>query len=54
MKTWYEKACEQLDQDHTDGLIDDKEYQVEMRNLEREYEQCAREDAEALYNSYWN
>lgn len=54
MSNWFEKACAQLEQDHSYGLIDYKEYQIEMRNLELEYEQYAREDAENVYNSYFN
>lgn len=34
MSSWYDKASEQVQQDHTDGLISDKEYYQQMRDLD--------------------
>lgn len=53
MESWYEKAQEQICDDHTNGLLDDKQYREAMRDLDREYDQYAREAAENTYNSFY-
>ncbi|WP_161133359.1 hypothetical protein [Schauerella aestuarii] len=50
MKTWYEKAEDQIDQELADGLIDQKEYQRQMRDLRDEMRGEAEEAAERAYN----
>ena len=49
---WYEKAIESLDQEYEDGLIDSKEYQAAMRDLNAEYEQAAQDAAQEAYDNY--
>lgn len=50
---WYDKVAAQIEQDHTDGLIDDKEYHRQIRELSSEYEQEAQLAAEETYNSFY-
>ena len=51
--TWYDKASEQIQQDHTDGLISDKEYYQQMRDLDAEYQQYAQQEADQYYESFF-
>lgn len=53
MESWYEKAQIELEEALTNGEIEDKQYREEMRNLDREYDQYAREAAENTYNSFY-
>lgn len=57
MKTWCghssHKAEEELQQDHESGLLTDKEYRQAMRELHQEYDECAREDAQGTYDSWY-
>lgn len=53
MESWYEKAQMGLGEALTNGEIGDKQYREEMRNLDREYDQYAREAAENTYNSFY-
>lgn len=50
MKTWYEKAEDEIDQQLADGLIDGREYQRQMRDLRAEMQGEAEEAAQAAYN----
>lgn len=50
MKTWYEKAEDEIDQRLADGLIDGREYQRLMRDLRAEMQSEAEEAAQAAYN----
>lgn len=53
MLDWYEKAQEQICQDYDEGLMSNKEYFQAMRELDQEYDDYAREEAENLYNSFY-
>ena len=53
MNTWYEKTSEQIQQDHTDGLISDKEYYQQMRDLDQEYREYAQEESDKYYDSFF-
>jgi len=50
MRTWYEKAEDEIDQELADGIIDAKEYQRQMRQLRLEMQAEAEEAAERAYN----
>lgn len=50
MRTWYEKAEDEIDQQLADGLIDSKEYQRQMRDLRAEMRGEAEEAARDAYN----
>lgn len=50
MKTWYDKAEDQLERELMNGLITQTEYNKEMRALQREYQEEARSAAEQAYN----
>lgn len=50
MKTWYEKAEDEIDQELSNGLIDQKEYQRQMRELFSEMQAEAEGFAEDAYN----
>lgn len=50
MRTWYEKAEDQIDQELAEGLIDNKEYQRQMRDLRMEMEGEAEERAAEAYD----
>ena len=50
MRTWYERAEDEIDQQLADGLIDQKEYQRQMRDLRLEMEAEAEEAAREAYN----
>ena len=39
MTNWYDKACEGLDEDYDNGLLNQKDYQAAMRDLDAEYRQ---------------
>jgi hypothetical protein len=49
---WYDKACEQLDNDYDNGLMDSKDYQAAMRDLNAEYEDCRQNAAREAYENY--
>ena len=53
IQTWFERAEIEIQEEHESGNISDKEYRQAMRDLQQEYDDYAREDAEALYNSYY-
>jgi hypothetical protein len=53
MESWYEKAQIELEEALTNGEIEGKQYREEMRNLDCEYDQYAREAAENTYNSFY-
>lgn len=50
MSTWYERAEDEIDQQLSDGLIDQKEYQRQMRDLRAEMQGEAEEAAQSAYN----
>lgn len=49
---WYERASEQLDADYAAGLIDYGTFHNEMRELNRELQDAAREAAHDAYGDY--
>lgn len=53
MKTWYEKAEQEICEEHENGNLTDKEYRQAMRELQQEYDEYAQEDAQNTYNSWY-
>lgn len=53
MNTWYDKASEQIQNDHEDGLISDKEYFQQMRDLDLEYQEYVQEETDRFRNSFY-
>lgn len=53
MNNWHNKASEQIQQDHEDGLISDKEYFQQMHDLDQEYREYAQEEADQYYESFF-
>lgn len=53
MNTWHDKASEQIQQDHTDGLISDKEYYQQMCDLDAEYREYAQQETDQYYESFF-
>ncbi|MFA7667322.1 MAG: hypothetical protein WCY32_14530 [Burkholderiaceae bacterium] len=51
MRTWYERAEDEIDQQYADGLIDSKEYQHQMRELRAEMRSETEEAAREAYNN---
>jgi len=47
---WFDNAVDQLEKDLDEGVISDKEFRDEMRNLNAELEQQAHDAAEEAYN----
>lgn len=47
--TQYEREEQQLEDDLSDGRITQAEYNSQMRDLQRDYRESARESAEAAY-----
>lgn len=50
MSNWYDRACDQIERDFAEGVIDSKEYQQQMRELNDELRGEAQEAAEQAYN----
>lgn len=50
---WFDRAQQQLDEDHENGLMTDKEYQQANRELAQEYREAAMQAAEDTFNSYY-
>jgi len=50
MRTWYEKAEDEIDREYADGLIDAKEYQRQMRDLRAEMRSEAEKAAQNAYD----
>lgn len=50
MNNWHDKASEQIQQDHDNGLISDKEYFQQMRDLDAEYREYAQEEADKVFD----
>jgi hypothetical protein len=53
MESWYEKAQIEIEEEYTNGNLDDKQFREAMRDLDREYDEYAREAAENAYNSFY-
>jgi len=51
MSNWYDRAAEEIQKDHDDGLITDREYQTSMRELDQEYRAYAQEEADQYFDS---
>ncbi len=50
---WFDRACEDLENQLEEGVITNAEYRAEMRCLRDEYEACAQEAAQDTYDSYY-
>jgi len=53
MNSWYDKASEQIQQDRTDGLISDKEYYQQMRDLDAEYQEYVQQEVDSYRDSFY-
>lgn len=53
MNNWYDKASEQIQQDHSDSLISDKEYHQQMCDLDAEYREYAQQEADQYYEGFF-
>lgn len=53
MTTWYERAAQQIDDEHQQGITDTKEYHRQMRDLNQEYEDEARQAAKDKYDEFY-
>ena len=53
MLSWFEVAEEQIEQDHDNGLINDRQYREQLRDLYAEYEQEAQLAAKQAYDNYY-
>lgn len=53
MNTWHDKASEQIQQDHDNGLISDKEYYQQMKDLDAEYREYVQEETERFRDSFY-
>lgn len=53
MNNWYDKASEQIQQDHEDGLIDNKEYFQQMRYLGAEYQEYVQQEVDSYRDSFY-
>lgn len=53
MNNWYDKASEQIQKDHEDGLIDDKEYYRQMRDLDAEYQEYVDQECHNYRESFY-
>lgn len=51
MNSWYDKAQEEIQKDHDDGLMTDTEYRNAMRDLDREFRDYAQEEADHYFDS---
>ena len=50
---WYDKASEQIQQDHTDGLISDSEYYQQIRDLDAEYQEYVQQEVDSYRDSFY-
>lgn len=50
---WYDKAQQELDEDHENGLLTDKEYMQAMSDLAKEYRQAAHDAAQETFDSFY-
>lgn len=53
MTKWYDSAVVQIEQDYEDGLITGKEFQQAMRDLNSEYDDYAKEQAQQVYDDFY-
>lgn len=53
MKLWFERATEEIEQEHEDGNMSDKECSQAMKDLQQEYDDYAREDAQNCYDGWY-
>ena len=49
---WYDKAVNRLEIDLGNGEISEKDFDLEMRELNAEFQQCAQDAAEQAYKDY--
>jgi len=45
MYNWYDRACEEIESDYNDGLIDFDEYNYQMWELNRELDEARRQES---------
>lgn len=53
MNNWHDKASEQIQQDREDGLISDKEYFQQMRDLDAEYQEYVQQEVDSYRDSFY-
>lgn len=53
MRSWYEKAEDEIDQELADGVITPKEHAKALRELRQEMQEEANQAAEAARDAYW-
>lgn len=49
---WYDRACDELEEQLANGEISQAEFRKEMNCLRDELESCRQEAAEEAYNNY--
>ena len=49
---WYDRAVEEIENDHQEGHLSDSEYLEAMRDLNAEFEQGAQDAASEAYDNY--
>ena len=49
---WYDRAVEEIEQQHADGLLTNEQYHSEMRELNAELRQAADDEAERARDNY--
>lgn len=53
MRSWYDQSAQSIDDDLENGLITAKEYSQQMRELNQEYDQEAREASDKAYDDFY-
>ena len=51
---WFDREVEQLENDLEEGVITQKEFYRDMRDIRASYEQEAHDAAESTYNDYFS
>ncbi len=49
MSDWYYKAINEIEQEHEDGLLTDKEFRQAMRDLDAEYDETIERERDERY-----
>jgi hypothetical protein len=50
---WFDRAEQEISEDHDNGNLTDKEYHQVMKDLHQEYDDCARQEAQNTYDSFY-
>jgi hypothetical protein len=53
MSDWFDRAEQEISKDHDNGDLTDKEYQQAMKDLHREYDDYAHQEAQNTYDSFY-